>query len=175
MRFRWFSTTNCGGSGSPIWILKDCSKTRALPPFRANIQNAFENVADLGLNTVFVQVRPYGDALYPSEIFPWSHTITGTEGKDPGYDPLEIMVETAHNLGLRIEAWVNPYRIRNANTKAALSNDNPASIYISQGSDAVIQYGSLISYNPASAEARQLIVDGVTEIVENYGRGRHSF
>lgn len=155
-----------------IWIsyldFNTLLKGKSASAFQSSIGDAFDNIAALGLNTVFVQVRPYGDALYPSAVFPWSHTVTGTEGVDPGYDPLAIMVEAAHSRGLRLEAWINPYRIRNSNTKAALSDDNPAASLLSQGSDAVIQYGTLISYNPASQTARELIVKGVEEIVRNY-------
>lgn len=155
-----------------IWIsyldFDTLLKKQSASAFQKNIESAFDQIAALGLNTVFVQVRPYGDALYPSEIFPWSHTVTGEEGVTPGFDPLEIMVDAAHSRGLRIEAWINPYRIRNANTTAELCSSNPAAAFLAQGSDAVLQYGSLISYNPASETARQLIVDGVKEIVRNY-------
>ncbi len=122
----------------------------------------------MGLNTVFVQVRPYGDALYDSDYFPWSHTITGTEGVNPGYDPLAIMVKEAHARGLSIEAWINPYRVRHSGTTAALSSDNQAQKWLSAGSDSVVKTAVGIYYNPGSEEARQLIVDGVKEIVANY-------
>ncbi|MEG2158796.1 MAG: family 10 glycosylhydrolase, partial [Clostridia bacterium] len=61
--------------------------------FRTNIKKAFSNITDLGMNTVIVQVRPFSDALYYSDIFPISHIVTGTEGVDPGFDPLKIMVD----------------------------------------------------------------------------------
>jgi len=143
-------------------------KNQGAAAFKNNIANAFDQIVSLGLNTVFVQVRPYGDALYPSEVFPWSHTVTGTEGVDPGFDPLQIMIDAAKARGLRIEAWINPYRIRNSNTKAEITSGNPAYSLLAQGSDAVIEYGTLVSYNPASQTARDLIVDGVKEIVRNY-------
>lgn len=136
--------------------------------FSANIDKAFENVKGYGLNTVFVQVRPFGDALYDSEYFPWSHTATGTEGKDPGFDPLTIMVAAAKQKGLRIEAWINPYRVRNAGNTKALSDDNQAKKWLDAASGQVIEYGGNISYNPASSDARNLIVNGVVEIVRKY-------
>lgn len=101
-----------------IWIsyldFNSLLKGRTQAQFTANIQGAFDNIKEMGLNTVFVQVRPYGDALYDSDYFPWSHTITGTEGVNPGYDPLAIMVKEAHARGLSIEAWINPYRVRHS-------------------------------------------------------------
>jgi len=155
-----------------IWIsyldFNSLLKNKGASTFQTNIGNAFDKIAAVGLNTVFVQVRPFGDALYKSQYFPWSYTITGTEGVNPGFDPLEIMVKEAHQRGLRLEAWINPYRIRSGNSSVALSTSNPASKWIQQKDNAVIQYKGVISYNPASEKAQQLIVDGVTEIVENY-------
>lgn len=141
------------------------NKTEA--QFTYNISTAFDYVNTLGFNSVWVQVRPFGDALYKSSIFPYSYVLTGTEGKDPGYDPLEIMVREAHRRGLKIEAWVNPYRIR-AGVSKPLSTSNPAVAHLTNGGDAVIQYNNIISYNPASETARNIIVSGVTEIVQNY-------
>ena len=155
-----------------IWIsyldFNTLLKNKSASTFQANIGSAFDKIAAVGLNTVFVQVRPYGDALYKSQYFPWSHTITGTEGVNPGFDPLEIMVKEAHQRGLRIEAWINPYRIRSGNSSVALSNSNPAYKWIQQKDSAVIQYKGVISYNPASEKAQTLIADGVAEIVQGY-------
>lgn len=136
--------------------------------FTANIGSAFDNVKDFGLNTVIVQVRPFGDALYDSEYFPWSYTITGTEGKDPGFDPLAIMVREAKDRGLRIEAWLNPYRIRANGNKNAISKNSQAGKWIAEGSGAVITYDGTTSFNPASKAARELIVNGAAEIARNY-------
>ena len=63
-------------------------------------QKAFDEIVsqakEYGLNTLIVHVRPFGDAMYPSEIYPWSHLLTGTQGGDPGFDPLEYMVRKTH-------------------------------------------------------------------------------
>lgn len=155
-----------------IWIsyldFNTLLKNKSAGAFQANISSAFDKISALGLNTVFVQVRPYGDALYKSKYFPWSHTITGTEGNDPGFDPLSVMIKEAHQRGLRVEAWINPYRIRSGNSSVSLCASNPAYKWIQQGDSAVIKYNGVISYNPASEKAQQLIVDGVAEIVEGY-------
>ena len=136
--------------------------------FTANIRRVYDNIANYGLNTVIVQVRPFADALYPSAYFPWSHFVTGTEGIDPGFDPLAIMIDEAHARGFRFEAWINPYRIRAAGSRVPICPSNQAAKWMSEGNPAVIQYNGIISYNPASAAARQLIVNGVREIVRNY-------
>lgn len=157
MRAVWLSYLELDG------MLKGKSRSQ----FTSSISKAFNKMADMGLNTVIAQVRPFGDALYQSDYYPWSYLCTGTEGQDPGFDPLAIMVEEAHDAGLRIEAWINPYRVR-ASGSRVLSSDNQAQIWINSGSDAVIQYNGGIYYNPGNEEARELIVNGVCEIVENY-------
>ncbi len=167
-----YQSTAVAGEVRAIWIsyldFNSLLKGRSQAQFAANIQGAFDNIKEMGLNTVFVQVRPYGDALYDSDYFPWSHTITGTEGVNPGYDPLAIMVKEAHARGLSIEAWINPYRVRHSGTTAALSSGNQAQKWLNAGSDSVVKTSAGIYYNPGSEEARQLIVNGVKEIVSNY-------
>ena len=147
------------------WALLDFSTEDT---FRAGASQLLDNCAGLGLNTVLAQVRPFGDALYRSSLFPWSHLCTGEQGKDPGFDPLDILLQEAHGRGLSVEAWLNPYRVR-ARTGKALCSDNPAQKYINSGSDAVYQTANGgIFYNPGSREAIDLIVNGVREIVRNY-------
>ena len=167
------STYTPSGEVKAVWIsyldFYTLLQGKSQSQFTSNIAAAFDNAKATGLNTVIVQVRPFGDALYESEIFPWSHIITGTEGVDPGFDPLSIMIREAHNRGLQIEAWINPYRIRTSGqSNKALSSDNPARSYINSGSDVVLAYGGGYYYNPGSSEAQELIVQGVREIVENY-------
>ncbi len=160
------------GEISAVWVsyldLSPMLTGKTKSQFKTNIGKAFDKISDTGFNTVIVQVRPFADALYESDYFPWSYLCTGTEGEDPGYDPLEIMVDAAHARGLEIEAWLNPYRVRAANFTKKLSDDNQASIWLEEGSDAVVEYNGGIYYNPASEEAQELILNGVEEIVDNY-------
>ncbi|GHU79562.1 hypothetical protein FACS1894191_2650 [Clostridia bacterium] len=136
--------------------------------FDKSVAAAFDNVKALGLNTVYVHVRPFGDALYASDYFPWSYLCTGEEGADPGFDPLAVMVSEAKKRGLRIEAWVNPYRVRAAGSRKALSSGNPARIWLEEGGPEVKDFEGVISYNPASEAAQELIINGAREIVANY-------
>lgn len=131
--------------------------------FTGQIQQIFTRCKDMGLNTVIVHTRPFGDAFYPSDYFPYSHLLTGTQGQNPGYDPLAIMVDCAHSTGLRIEAWVNPYRVRLPGKPPRLSADNPAI-----DTSLTIAADGGIYYNPALPRVRQLVVNGVVEIVEKY-------
>jgi len=63
-------------------------------------------------NAVILQVRPQCDALYPSNLEPWSQFLTGRQGQapQPFYDPLEFWIEQAHDRGMELHAWFNPYR-----------------------------------------------------------------
>lgn len=123
-----------------------------------------------GCNTVYLQVRPAADALYPSDLFPWSKYLTGSAGTAPsdGFDPLAYWVEQAHARSMKLEAWVNPYRIcagqNAASDFAALPDSSPAK----QHPDWVVTCDGSYYFNPGLAEVRQLICDGVQEIVETY-------
>lgn len=133
--------------------------------FRENVAAMLQNCADLGLNTVIAQVRPFGDALYQSELFPQSHLLSGTQGQSPGYDPLAILIEEAHARGLELEAWINPYRVQlTENLPSQLADTNPALLH----PDWVRQANGGLYYDPGLPEVRQLVVDGVKEIVANY-------
>ena len=70
-----------------------------------------DRAVELNINAVFFQVSPEGDALYKSDIVPWSRYLTGTFGKDPGFDPLAFIIEEAHKRNIELHAWLNPYRV----------------------------------------------------------------
>ncbi|MEG0708162.1 MAG: family 10 glycosylhydrolase, partial [Cellulosilyticaceae bacterium] len=119
----------------------------------------------IGINTVVVQIRPKGDALYQSSINPWSDVLTGTQGKYPGYDPMAFMIEEAHKRGMAFHAWLNPYRVTTAGTDVnVLSSDHPARLNPSW----TISYKDALYYNPELPEVKAHIVDTVEEIVTNY-------
>jgi len=127
-----------------------------------------DNIADMGFNAVFLQVRPCSDALYKSGIFPWSQYLTGTQGLAPngGFDPLAYFVEEAHKRGLQLHAWLNPYRVTAvAEDNSKLSRENPASKFPEL---TVLHTDEKIYYNPGEPAARKLIIDGIAEILENY-------
>ena len=132
-------------------------------------QNEFIEKLDalkaIGMNTVIVQVRPKADALYASSINPWSDVLTGTQGKNPGYDPLAFMVKAAHERGMEIHAWLNPYRVTTSGTDLnALCATHPARLNPSW----TFSYNNALYYNPEVEGVKQHIVDTVKEIVTNY-------
>lgn len=139
--------------------------------WKAKIDKIMDRCVSYQMNTVIFHVRPFGDAVYKSNIFPWSKYVSGTQGTNPGYDPFAYVVKAAHKRGLKIEAWINPYRISSSTTDVTkLSKNNPARKFRStKGKERyVLSHGGGLYYNPAKKEVQQLIVDGVKEIVENY-------
>lgn len=136
--------------------------------FTNKITEMFENCKSKGFNTIFVQVRPFGDAFYKSHIFPWSEYLTGEQGKGVDYDPLEIIVDQAHKLNLTIHAWINPFRISFSKDIKKLSSNNPAKEMIKNKDESVVILENGIYYCPASLHSQKLILDGVKEIISNY-------
>lgn len=144
------------------WQSADFSSEDA---FRAQMGSWFDQYAAMGLNTVLAQVRPFGDALYPSAIFPWSSVCTGTQGLDPGFDPLAVLVEEAHARGLRLEAWLNPYRLAlNDTVPGAFSADNLAAAH----PEWVKQAAGGQYLDPSRQDVRDCIAAGVQEILDGY-------
>ncbi len=125
---------------------------------------------DMGINTVFLQVRPCCDAYYKSSIYPWSEFLTGSQGIAPedGFDPLTYWVSEAHQRGIELHAWINPYRVtRNGYNSDlnSLADASPAK----QHPEYCIRYSNgNYFFNPAMPEVRRLLVDGALEIVKNY-------
>ncbi|MBS6652641.1 MAG: transcription termination/antitermination protein NusA [Collinsella sp.] len=131
--------------------------------FTQAIGTMLDNIQSIGATVVLAQVRPFGDALYPSDYFPFSHLCTGTQGQDPGFDPLALLVDAAHARDLQLEAWVNPYRIQAGQTPA-LCGASPARLHPDW-----VRYTDTGAYlDPASADVRQYIADGVGELCARY-------
>ncbi len=137
--------------------------------FEDAFRDALKIVKDVGLNTVTVQVRPCADAFYDSDFFPVSQYCFGTQGSELKYDPLEIMINTAHSMNIRIEAWINPYRVSQSDDINELSDSNQAKIwYQNEETKSNVYISDKIYFNPASEQVTELIVNGVKEIVMNY-------
>lgn len=132
--------------------------------FREKFKDIAITSKNAGFNTLIVQVRPFCDALYKSAYFPYSHILSGEQGVSPNYDALKVMCEICSELDLDIHAWVNPYRISTDSTPQVLSENNPYVIDNEIGEET--ENG--IFLNPANKMARNLIINGVTEIVKNY-------
>jgi uncharacterized lipoprotein YddW (UPF0748 family) len=122
--------------------------------------------AGMGLNAVILQVRPAADALYRSDIEPWSDYLTGEQGRapDPYWDPLEFAVAEAHARGLELHAWFNPFRAGFAAKKAPA---HPTHV-MKRRPDVVRRYGTHFWMDPAEPDARQQALDVISDVVRRY-------
>lgn len=134
--------------------------------FKKSISKAFKTLSSKGFNRVTVQVRPFADAFYKSDYFPVSSYCFGQQGSELLYDPLSIMVETAHKYNMSIEAWINPYRVSSKKDFSDLSQDNIA--LSMKDSEDLIVCDTGLYFNPACDKVTELIVNGVKEIAGNY-------
>ena len=149
----------------PVMVYEHWMNENSESAFRENVRNAFRNCADFGLNTIFLHVRAYCDAYYHSSLFPPGAYLDGS------YDPLEIMLEEAHALHLAVHAWVNPLRAQTVQNVSALDetyllrqwHDDPE-----KNGTYLVSCDGRYYLNPAYPEVRQLVADGIAEIIRNY-------
>ncbi|WP_239616767.1 family 10 glycosylhydrolase [Cohnella mopanensis] len=123
-----------------------------------------DELQGMGLNTVFVQLRPAADSFYPSDLVPWSKYITGKQGVAPDYDPLAFMIEETHRRGMEFHAWFNPFR---ASMDAKIENLASNHVAITHP-DWIVKSGTISYINPGIPEARQHIIDVILEVVNKY-------
>jgi uncharacterized lipoprotein YddW (UPF0748 family) len=125
-----------------------------------------DQLKSLGFNAVIVQVRPVSDALYASKIEPWCHYLTGREGEAPFpyYDPLVFMVEETHKRNMEFHAWFNPFRA----LMDSHVNNNPPSHVTHTHPDWIINYGGQSIVDPGIPEAREYIINVITDVVKRY-------
>ncbi|TWT40815.1 glycoside hydrolase family 10 protein [Botrimarina hoheduenensis] len=133
---------------------------------RAELTALLDQVAELGMNAVVLQVRPACDALYASELEPWSSFLSGTQGvaPDDGYDPLAWACDAAHRRGLELHAWLNPYRA----THPAYSGELAETHISKRRPDLVRQYGVYGWVDPGEPEATEHSLAVVRDIVRRY-------
>ncbi|MGH3736614.1 MAG: family 10 glycosylhydrolase [Micromonosporaceae bacterium] len=115
-------------------------------------------------NAVVVQIRPTADAFWPSPYEPWSEWLTGTQGRDPGYDPLAFLVAEAHKRNLEFHAWFNPYRVANHTDRTRLAASHP----VRQNPSWAFAYGSKLYYNPGIPTVRKFVEDAMLDAVTKY-------
>ena len=119
----------------------------------------------MNLNAIVFQVRPTADALYKSDLEPWSHWLTGKQGEAASYDPLEFVCAEAHKRGIDVHVWINPYRV----TIPAMNIDSlaPSHMY-HQHPEWFVKYGKQWYYNPALQETRDFLCQVVADLVTRY-------
>ena len=133
---------------------------------KAYINRMLDNIESLGFNTIFLHVSPFSDAIYNSKLFPYSYTLSGVEGTNPGMDYLKYFIDEAHKRNLKVHAWINPYRISSNSDTVKLSDNNIAKKFIETGDAKVTSNG--IYYNPASSRVLDLLLKQIAEIITNY-------
>ena len=124
-----------------------------------------DSLAEANMNAVFFQVRGFSDAMYNSKYEPWSQYLTGTRGKAPNYDPLQLIIEYAHYKGIEVHAWLNPYRY--ASSDATYGKNDPKD-YHNTHPEWLVDCGGITILNPSLPEVREQICKVVADIVENY-------
>lgn len=119
-----------------------------------------------GMNAMVVQIRPAGDALYPSQYEPWSEYLTGKQGLPPTpyYDPLEFMISETHKRGMEFHAWVNPYRAVFNILKSSIAPTHVTKLH----PEWFVEYGGKKYFNPGLPEVREHTVRVIKDIVARY-------
>ena len=157
MRAAWIAT---------VWAIDWPSTQNNAAAQKAELDSYLDNLKAQNFNAIFFQVRSMCDAMYQSSYEPWSSYLTGTRGKNPGYDPLAYAVEQCHARGIECHAWVNPYRFSTG------SNWTTAQDQELRNSGMLLSYtsGSTTTtiLNPGLPATRQRIVNVIQEIITNY-------
>lgn len=155
LRGAWISTVFNGTWPSKTGLSEAAAK--------AELVAQLDALASANMNAVFFQVRPESDAVYASVLEPWSRFLTGTQGKDPGWDPLAFAIEAAHARGLELHAWINPYR---GLTSSAIA---VADTHVTKTLSAhAIVYGNQIWMDPGAPLVRAHILDVIRDLLQRY-------
>lgn len=132
---------------------------------QAELIAILDRMQSLNLNALILQVRPEGDALYASALEPWSHWLTGTQGKapEPFYDPLAFAIEQCHRRNIELHAWFNPYRARTSartvNLAPHLAATNPEVVY---------PWGTQLWMDPGSPIVQERTYNVILDVVRRY-------
>lgn len=138
----------------------------SVPEMKAELAILLDTATRLKLNAIVLQVRPACDAMYASELEPWSEFLTGKQGQAPpdGFDPLEWACEQAHARGLELHAWFNPYRAVHPSAKGPMDNSHIAV----RRPELAPKYGKQRWLDPGAKEAAEHSQDVVLDVVRRY-------
>lgn len=151
-------------------------KQRSESSYRLKVDAICKKLAESGYNTTVIQVRPYADSFYPSQIYTPSEYVTGSYSTGFSYDPFEIFIEIAHSYELSVHAWINPMRCMTASDISSVSSKYLLGQWYrdSELRAKYLYYNKEVTdtnyyyLNPAYEEVRSMIIDGVEEICLNY-------
>ena len=145
-----------------VWCLDWPSQGAGATRQKAQMDRLLDSLQVNNFNAVNFQVRSMCDAMYQSGIEPWSSYLTGTRGADPGFDPLQYVVEGCHKRGMECHAWVNPYRWSTG------TNWNTAYDQELKNDGWLLTYGTTVILDPGQQRTIDRIVDVCREIISNY-------
>lgn len=131
---------------------------------QSSLRDIVRTLKQANFNTIFFQARARGDAYYRSSLEPWAENLTGTLGKDPGWDPLAFLCAEAHAAGLEVHAWINVFKIRSAGPVPATVPPHPSRSH----PEWTIAYGGEGWLDPGFPEARSYLVSVVLDIARKY-------
>jgi len=167
LRGAWISTVVNIDWPSPE-TKKIADDTERIKKSKSEMIAILDRAVELKLNAVFFQVSPEADAFYKSNIVPWSRYLTGTFGKDPGFDPLQFVIDEAHKRNLELHAWFNPYRVSMGTSDAIKTSLNIDKSVYKQHPEWIKTASNRFVVDPGMPEARQWVCDRVMEVVNNY-------
>ena len=153
-----------------LWIATvaniDWPSTRTLSATqqKAELLEILDRAKTAGINTIVFQVRPAGDAVYESALEPWASLLTGSQGGNPGYDPLAFAVAEAHARGMELHAWVNPFRAGNTSDTAAMV----APHLFKTRRDLIRIYAGNIWMDPGEPDVQDRSMAVILDIVRRY-------
>ena len=143
--------------------------------YQAYLKNMVEVIASYNMNLIIFQVRPANDAYYKSNLNPWSRFITGQEGKDPGFDVLQFVIDEAKKYNIEVHAWMNPYRVSQVPLEKmemtkeeyldTLAPNNYARLH---KEDTTLDGTNKVILKPSSKNVIKFVTDTIMEVVENY-------
>lgn len=135
-----------------------------VPQQQAELIDLLDRANAAGINAIMFHIRPAADAVYRSSIEPWAAMLTGAQGADPGYDPLEFAIAEAHARGMELHAWINPFRAGNSKDSASLS---PLHLFKTRR-DLTRVYGTQIWLDPGEPAIHDHVMNVVSDIVRRY-------
>lgn len=136
--------------------------------YQNNLAELMDNLKKLKVNTIYVHASAFTDAYYDSDIYPTAQYITGKIGDELAFDPFALLVDAAKKNGLRVEAWINPYRSFTDEQMKNLSEDCIQKKWLNENNRVLIEYNGRWYLNPASEEAKSTVIQVVEELVQNY-------
>ncbi len=142
----------------------DWPKTRDKKEQQTSLRKIVRNLNAAHLNAIFFQVRARGDAYYNSNFEPWAENLTGTLGKDPGWDPLEMLLKEAHTAGIEVHAWFNVYKILGPTPPPPTK---PRHVAL-EHPEWVVQYENESWLDPGIPDVRFYLGRVLDDLVQNY-------